>query len=96
VTPEISCRKSEESDPDYHNEEGGSVHSSSESSRDKEVSTNSSEHLKGEMRSKKRHDAGRVEQRVRNDTREGVTEKVVERGWRKQVAGHGKGWIIGS
>ncbi|KAJ8445026.1 hypothetical protein Cgig2_022546 [Carnegiea gigantea] len=41
-------------------EEGGSAHSSSESSGDNEVTTSSSEHLKGEMHSKKRHDASRA------------------------------------
>jgi len=70
MTPDMSGRTREENDPKYHSEEGGSAHSNSESSGDNEVTTSSSEHLKGEMRSKKRHDVGLTEQQVLNDTRE--------------------------
>ncbi|KAJ8433190.1 hypothetical protein Cgig2_025581 [Carnegiea gigantea] len=70
-------------------EEGRSAQNSAESSRD-EATTNNNDHLNGEMRSKKRHDAVREELLVRSDTREGGSEKVVERGMGKQVAGRGK------
>ncbi|KAJ8427776.1 hypothetical protein Cgig2_002926 [Carnegiea gigantea] len=70
MTLETLGKTSEESDPDYDSEEGESAHSRSESSSDKEVTTNSSEQLKREMRVKKRHDAGYAEQWVQNDRRE--------------------------
>ncbi|KAJ8427239.1 LOW QUALITY PROTEIN: hypothetical protein Cgig2_016931 [Carnegiea gigantea] len=76
VTPETSVRTSEESDPDYYSEETESAH---KSSRDIEVIKSSSEHLKGEIRSKKRYDACCAEH-----------ENAVERGG-NQVVGHGKG-----
>ncbi|KAJ8422070.1 hypothetical protein Cgig2_000320 [Carnegiea gigantea] len=84
MTLEKSGRKSEESDPDYNNEEGGSAQSSSEASGDNEVNTSSSEQLNREMLSKNRHI-------VRNDTREGGSENAVEGERGKQVTRNGKG-----
>ena len=57
---EVSRQTSEESDPEYRNsDEGGSQHNGSESSVSDEVSSSSSDHMKGELRSKKRHDVRR-------------------------------------
>ena len=94
MTLEISGRTREENEPKYHNEEGGSEHGSLESSGDNEVTTSSSEHLKGEIHSKKTHDAGHAEQQVLNDTREGRSKKIVERGRGRQVAGRRRGWKL--
>ena len=59
-SPETSGRIGEESDPEYRSgDEGGSQHNGSESSASEEVSSSSSDHMKGELRSKKRHDVRR-------------------------------------
>ncbi|KAJ8429158.1 hypothetical protein Cgig2_030295 [Carnegiea gigantea] len=80
MTPETSGRKCKESDPKSYSEEGGGAHYSSQSSGDNKVTTSSKEHLKGEMRLKKRHDAGCVEQQVQNNVREEGSETALERG----------------
>ncbi|KAJ8432926.1 hypothetical protein Cgig2_023056 [Carnegiea gigantea] len=60
-----SGRTSEESDPEYcSSDEGGSQHSSSKSFAGEEVSSSSTNHLKKETRSNKRHDVQCEGQRV--------------------------------
>ncbi|KAJ8441250.1 LOW QUALITY PROTEIN: hypothetical protein Cgig2_000623 [Carnegiea gigantea] len=76
VTQQKLGRKSKESYPDYNNEEGGNT---LEPLRDNKVSISSSEQLKRNLRSKKRHDACCAEQ------------QAVEEGRGKQVTRHGKG-----
>ncbi|KAJ8436846.1 hypothetical protein Cgig2_026170 [Carnegiea gigantea] len=83
----MSGRMREENDPVHDSEEGGSAHSSSESSRDNEVTTSSSEHLKGEMRSKKRQD-------VRAYGTAGGNKKTVKRGRGRQVASKERRWRL--
>ncbi|KAJ8447197.1 hypothetical protein Cgig2_030428 [Carnegiea gigantea] len=69
--PETSGRTGEESDPKYRSgDEGGSQHNGSESAAREDVSnSSSSDHFKGEMRLKKRHDQRRERQRVVGHTK---------------------------
>ncbi|KAJ8421347.1 hypothetical protein Cgig2_027955 [Carnegiea gigantea] len=63
-SPEMSGRTGKESDLGYcSGDEGGSQHNGSESYASEEVSSSCSDHMKGELRSKKRHDVRREGQR---------------------------------
>lgn len=55
-----------------------------------EVSASNSEQLRGEMRSKKRHDTCHIEQQLQNNTREGTSKQVVKEGKGKELKGQGK------
>ncbi|KAJ8435708.1 hypothetical protein Cgig2_002665 [Carnegiea gigantea] len=71
-------------DTETTSQEGGSAHNGSQLSADEEVSNSSTEHLKGEMHSKKRHNLGRVGQQSdgANEVKEvlkGAMEKRVSR-----------------
>ena len=80
------------SDNEYRcSEEAGSVESASKSlAKELSNSSRSFDDGKGEMRSKKRHDAGYVGQGVGRGSREGGKDRAGKRGRGKEAVRHGK------